>query len=430
MADLNDDIFDHCHVDLNDDGDRFVGIKGDHNNLMVYFPCGYELPKEKGDLRLEIRELFNVLAEFTTEDDRVLEIDRNAATVSVSFPIQAYRNVIEYYLDKGRYYADTETTYRISDTGDIDWERTIKKCDPLVLMDSSGNNPSFMFQSHVRKHKTPQKNELITKIHKFCVYESFKKLGIIYTPLVPEKPDLEIVPTDKAKIDSCINIIYQKRVEKKNDQDDKLFESMINMLKYYGNDNDEKQYYFGTDKFEHVWERLIDKVFGVSKEEKQKYFPRAYWRVVVGKESGKKQHPLEPDSIMILKSENGENEYYVLDAKYYRFGITGSISNLPNSSDINKQITYGAFVKMKAGGKSPYNAFIMPYNKNDNLFGVDSDLVNSAVASGDWIDHEREPHEKIQGILIDTKTLLYRYRSISNERLKQKLADEIKKQYD
>lgn len=424
--DDSDDIFQHCHVDLNDDGDRFVGIKGDHNNLMVYFPCGYELPNDENEVRQEIRDLFNVLAEFTTEDDRVLEIDRNAATISVSFPIQAYRTVIEYYLERQKYYSYNEIVYKRSDSGPINFAMTFKKSNPIILPNSS----TFMFDDYFRMQKSPQKNQMITRIHKFCVYESFKKLGIIYTPLIPEKPDLMIDPKDQDMINSCINLLYEKLYETRNDVDNRLFEAMINMLRYYGSNNDEKQYYFGTDKFEHVWERLIDKVFGVSKEEKQKYFPRAYWRVFLGKDKNKKRHPLEPDSIMILKDADGNNEYYVLDAKYYRFGITGSISNLPNSSDINKQITYGEFVKKKADGHSPFNAFIMPYNKNNNLFGVDSDIVNSSVASGDWIDHEREPHEKIQGILIDTKTLLCRYRTIYNDRLKKKLAEEIKKQYD
>ena len=39
------DIKKHCHVNTNEDGDRFVGIKADSDNAMVYFPIGYELPE-------------------------------------------------------------------------------------------------------------------------------------------------------------------------------------------------------------------------------------------------------------------------------------------------------------------------------------------------------------------------------------------------
>ena len=33
-----------CHVNTNEEGDRFVGIKADSENAMVYFPMGYQLP--------------------------------------------------------------------------------------------------------------------------------------------------------------------------------------------------------------------------------------------------------------------------------------------------------------------------------------------------------------------------------------------------
>lgn len=38
----DDDITKHCHVNTNEDGDRFVGIKADSDNVMVYFPIGYQ----------------------------------------------------------------------------------------------------------------------------------------------------------------------------------------------------------------------------------------------------------------------------------------------------------------------------------------------------------------------------------------------------
>lgn len=42
---VDDDIKKHCHVNSNEDGDRFVGIKADSDNAMVYFPIGYQLPE-------------------------------------------------------------------------------------------------------------------------------------------------------------------------------------------------------------------------------------------------------------------------------------------------------------------------------------------------------------------------------------------------
>ena len=40
-----------CHINENGDGDRFVGIKADSENAMVYFPMGYQLPESEEDIR-------------------------------------------------------------------------------------------------------------------------------------------------------------------------------------------------------------------------------------------------------------------------------------------------------------------------------------------------------------------------------------------
>ena len=44
------DIREHCHINQNEDGDRFVGVKADSNNAMIYFPMGYELPEQDDEL--------------------------------------------------------------------------------------------------------------------------------------------------------------------------------------------------------------------------------------------------------------------------------------------------------------------------------------------------------------------------------------------
>lgn len=69
---LQFDIRKHCHVNTNEDGDRFVGIKADSDNAMVYFPIGYQLPETDAELRTDIKHLIQVLSEFTTRDDAVV----------------------------------------------------------------------------------------------------------------------------------------------------------------------------------------------------------------------------------------------------------------------------------------------------------------------------------------------------------------------
>lgn len=98
--DLDARLLDRCHINKNDEGDRFVGIKADSENAMVYFPVGYQLPETDQEIRRDILHLISVLAEFTDKSDRVLAMKKFEAPQSVDFPINAYMEVINYYLEQ------------------------------------------------------------------------------------------------------------------------------------------------------------------------------------------------------------------------------------------------------------------------------------------------------------------------------------------
>lgn len=384
----------HCHVNTNDEGDRFVGVKADSDNVVIYFPMGYELATADDELKRDIKNLFNVLATFTDKTDRILHMDKFTAPHSVEFPIQAYLNVINYYLDhNGNYYSETEATYKVDKRGKTDWSRTIKTQTPMI------QGKSLLYLDQVVRVSTPNTNRLITRIHKYCVYESFEKIGWLYTTNKPEQPDIVF---DKTKFIATLN---DKLSNTNNDNDKKLFRSMIAMIEFMDDKTIDKQFYFGTDKFETVWEKLIDKFFG--EPNKHDYFPHAKWTEKYGPAKGRATSALEPDTIMIYK-----DRYYVLDAKYYRYGILPrlGINALPQSSDINKQITYGQYVKNNKApvGSEVFNAFIMPFNKSNNDFKITGLYGNVAEAIGDWISTP-QVYERIQGIVVDTRYLLKNY---------------------
>ena len=52
-----EDIRNRCHVNSNEDGDRFVGVKADSDKAMVYFPIGYQLPETDQEIRTDIKHL-------------------------------------------------------------------------------------------------------------------------------------------------------------------------------------------------------------------------------------------------------------------------------------------------------------------------------------------------------------------------------------
>ena len=389
-----DDITKHCHVNTNEDGDRFVGIKADSDNVMVYFPIGYQLPETDAEIRTDIKHLIQVLSEFTTKEDRLLAVNKFAAPQTVDFPINAYKNVIEYYFSiGGKYYVEVDPTFRTSATVKQDWPRTVRNQIPLVQQRDGIS--SFIYTEFTVRATTPNDTKQITLINRFCVYEAFKKLGWLYVPYMPEQPG----PHPDVK--TSIAILNAKLGNTNDDKKRNLFQSMKDMLQYMDEKTSEKQFYFGTDNFDYVWEKLIDRAFG--EKDKEKYFPRSRWLLDYGKY--KEKRPLMPDTIMIY---NGK--YYILDAKCYKYGWTGIPDHLPNGSSINKQITYGEYLEKYKGvdTNSLFNAFIMPYNMAKNYFKLTSVVGNIGEAVGDWRENKKY-YERIQGIVMDTRYLMYHY---------------------
>lgn len=387
-------IKEHCHINSNEDGDRFVGIKADSDNAMVYFPIGYELPKTDAEIREDIKHLIQVLSEFTTKDDRLLAINKFAAPQTVDFPINAYECVIEYYFSMGgKYYVEQEQVYLSASMGKQDWSRTVRKHMPLVQSKNGIN--SFVYTNFEVRSLAPNDLKQITQINKFCVYEAFKRLGWLYVPYMPEEPG------PHPDIKTSINIVQSKLATTNDDKKRALFRGMKSMLEYMDEQISDKQFYFGTDDFDYVWEKLIDRVFG--EKDKDKYFPRSRWLLNYG--AYKEKKPLMPDTIMIY---NGK--YYILDAKCYKYGWTGEPDHLPNGSSINKQITYGEYLEKhkKIDPMNLFNAFIMPYNMAKNYFNLTTIVGNIGEAVGDWRQNDKY-YERIQGIVIDIRYLMYHY---------------------
>ena len=379
-------------MNKNGDGDRFVGIKADADQAMVYFPMGYRLPDNEEDIRDDILKLISVLAEFTDSKDKVLAMQKFEAPQSVNFPINAYMNIIRYYLEQRSYYTEKDPIRKTSDKGKIDFAASLRRNVSFFQEDGTP-----FFDKYTVKGSTPNEKNLITMIHKYCVHESFVQMGWLFMPDVPPDPHIE------RNIPLFLSVLKKKLAVTHLEKDILLFEAMISMLEYLDEKSDDKQYYFGTDRFEYVWEKLIDAVFGI--KEKNDYFPRTSWKLKYGDQ--RRNYALEPDTIMLC---NGK--IYVIDAKYYRYGVTGISSHLPESSSINKQITYGEYIynhkKFKDiyGDDVPvYNAFLMPFDSLKRKCPDNSQMLKIGEAISNWKDNSEE-YQKIQGILIDVKSLM------------------------
>lgn len=386
-----------CYVNGNTDNNRFVGIKIINNQAKIYFPLGYRLSNEERNIKEDILKLISVLTKFMTSSNKISIIQNLKLRQNENFPITAYINVIKYYLKNSSYYVEKDVIQKYNDRGKFNFRVSLRKNVRFFQEDGSP-----YFNRYIVKKTILSENNLITMIHKYCVYESFIKMGWLFTSYIPPNPHI------KKNIPFFISVLKKYLAISYLEEDIILFKEMISILEYLKGKKNDDIYYFGTERFEYIWEKLIDTAFGI--KEKEKYFPRTTWYLKYG--NIHQNCALEPDTIMIY-----DKKIYVIDAKYYKYGITGIASHLPESTSINKQITYGEYVynnsllkNMCGDNMLVFNAFLIPYNKDNNPFGIDKHFAYIGEANSDWKDNTYN-YERVQGILIDTRFLINNYDS-------------------
>ena len=397
---------DLCSVcNFADDG--FIGIQFRDGLPHVSFPRGYTISDDEDIVRKDILGLITVLQKFSNQHEGQNIIGNGKD--QTAFPILSYQYVIKDFIAHG-YYAEHEVAYRLNDRGKINWKLTIQQIQPQV------DNGNVVHLNYITKQSI-NKASILTKIHEYCVYESFTKLGWLYlsTAYLPKKPSIRF---NKKMFLTTLNDALKNTF---NSDKKLLFSSMIEIVNFIEEQADLREFQFGVTRFEYVWEKLIDYVFGESN--KEIYFPHAKWHIIAGNRT--ESSALEPDTVMKY-----DGKFYILDAKYYKFGITGLSVHLPATSSIQKQITYGDYIATRHTVESNniYNAFVMPYAANSG----DDIIKFVSVGTADWIKYspKTENHKYVLGLLLDTKHLInthFRQNGKAIQKMSKLITDSLKK---
>lgn len=360
-------LIDRCKVNTNWDEDIFVGLKCDGDDISIHFPLGFDISHDEKELRSDILLLLDTIRSTTSRKESEY-VQGIKSYEQVSFPVQAYLEVIFDFYKRG-YYKEIEVLYNVAKRGKINWNRTIKTQKAYI---QDGN---AYYLDFVTKNNSLQNDQMITLIHEYCVYESFDKIGWLFTNSMPQKPRI------KFNYKMFKGILMDKIAATFNDNNKMLFRNLLAIIDYTGAGFSTRKFQYGTYRFEYVWESLVDKVYGISG--KEEFFPKTYWNI------DKNVVPnacLEPDTIMLCN-----NDVYVLDAKYYKYGATKRAVDLPESTSINKQITYGEYIdeqksfRQKYGDNMKvYNAFLMPFNSQSDKWMTEDKVIRIGQAYGDW----------------------------------------------
>lgn len=370
---------------------QFIGIKIFDNQIEFHYPETYHLSEDDDSLRRDILSILRTVSLAKTKTSDLSSINTQHANDYV-FPLGAYLWIINDYLVYGRY-ENREKVYQRGAKGKIDWKRTMHST-PVT---SAGN----IIYTDIVSTKKSQMDNLLTEIYFFCVQKAVDAVGWLYG-----------ISFDSDGID------YYKKYNKKlylvtlntelahtfDDQKKVRLQNMKNII--VGLDDDiinTREMIYGVDSYDYVYERMVDAMFS-KVDNIRDFYPNATWDLVLERGPVDSTN-LRPDTVLIK-----DNKVYILDAKYYRYGTTFKPGDMPETTSIQKQITYGEYVKRVKTGiyDDVFSAFVLPYSKSQNAhherFNEDMEFVG--IARAKWIDSEGVSSRKIVAILIDTKFLI------------------------
>ena len=473
---------DFCVYDAWKSGDEkkdksFVGIRLENSQPKIYFPMGYRPAKPFEDICKQ--DFYRLVAVLNDKSLQKYFSEDDLKKSQLDFPFYSFLAVLQYYLDFG-YFVESETIYKKGFSGKISWPRTIKRIKPQVIKDEFGRH-QVVYLNLITRKASYREDNLITLVHKYCVKESARLIGPLYGVSENEVEDSELL----FDYELFAEVIQDKIAATFNDKHLELFHAMLKVVRYLGNkenrgeNGEEPETLFGVNTFAPIWEGMVDRIFGNLPQglSKSVFNPHLKWNgtnLDVESEEEKvlndpKRSTLRPDTIMVIGQEiasdaahprNDEKEVagvYILDSKYYKFGITHNKAHLPGAESVCKQMAYAEYVEQKVlkkeipafAGKTSsniYNAFVMPYcadgdpsphsgimptkatscqvvketppdgSAQDDTGAAPFGMKFEGYIYGDWktVPDANRPYYKIACVLLDVKSVMQNYANSTN----------------
>lgn len=363
--------------------DSFVGIKVNKNKVDVFYPESFRMSSDEFKRRQDILALIKSISLAKTKYGEATDI-YEAKNVGGNFVVDAYLWILNDYLIYGRY-INVDKEYINNAHGRINWKRTMTQL-PIV----SGGN--IVYKQYVAEVKHQQDN-LLTEIYKYCVRIASAAIGWLIGVSSEEK---EEIPFNKSVYETCL---YKELESTFDDEKRKRLSVMMSIVSEISSEeNLTSSFSYGVNDYSYVYEKMVDEMFG-NIQRIQDYYPNGEWQLDAFDNSFFSSN-LRPDTVIETEAVT-----YILDAKFYRFGTTKAKNDLPNTTSIQKQITYGEYISHMFERKKVVNAFVLPYNKENNMFGINGVLECVGTATAKWKKQEHT-YEYVFVLLLDTHFLV------------------------
>ncbi len=401
---MNNDKKIVLHSVTNEEHNSFIGLRIRNGEIHFHYPESYDIAPEE-DKKAFRHDVINIIRTISLAKSKssLNDHSNNGISQTEQFAIMSYLWVIKDYLSNG-YYRNSEKIYKTNGKGKINWKKTLET-QPII---SNGN----IIYNDVVVEIRNDCDDAITEAHKWCVFDSVRKIGWLFG--INEK-SVFVPNTTESIIKKYIRAIKTELIRTFDDVKKMRLNHMLKVLTGVDDSDRTKEIVYGVDKYHYVFERMVDYVFS-NITDITKYNPNAKWYLKQNDFEPKDASSLRPDTIRLVpikdSRDQSEKDAYILDAKFYRFGTTNNENDLPSTTSIQKQITYGDNIifnlKQQEHIRNVYNAFILPYNKNSEdskKLGYHDNLEYIGYSEASW-RHDKLSHNRICAFLIDTKHLI------------------------
>lgn len=389
----------------NEDDNAFVGIRISNEQIVFHYPESYNLlgfdkvNNKITDMKVFRKDVIDILNTIRLAKSHSIKLSENRNEISSikSFAFLSYLWIIRDYLENG-FYRNREKIYRTNAKGKVNWKKTFAT-QPII---SNGN----VIYSNLVVEVVNDCDSTITAAHRYCVFDSIRKSGWLFG--LHEKA-FYVPKLTNSLLKKYINAIKVELKRTFDDMKQARLQHMLKVLLGVEESKDNSTIVYGVDKYHYIYERMIDAVFG-NVIDISKFNPNAHW--YLKKPNCDRLEKIEASSLRpdTIRLEDNEQVAYVLDAKYYRYGTTGKVDDLPATTSIEKQITYAEHIKTNFNSKIAkiHNVFVLPYSKYHNKFGLNGNLEYIGYSKANWKDSTLDNgcDNIVHAFLIDTKHLI------------------------
>jgi hypothetical protein len=236
-----------------------------------------------------------------------------------------------------------QVEYKSNFLGRINWKKTLI-------------NPTFVYskRKYILSNLIAEKNTSLEdefyKIHQYCLNYSIERIGWLFNLHYRNYTEINLLYAR-----SLLLKLLQKTFQ---DKQRIKITNLLNIIRRISAQKNKENYtIIGSNDYNLIYQNMLHKLLHTKKLKLRNYNPTGIYHFLDGHQE--KQSQTYPDIIY----ENLQSSLaIVFDAKFYR-----SQSSLPQTNDIQKQITYARYIKSQYKVKinqdiAVYSSFILPYS--------------------------------------------------------------------